>query len=88
MKCTLIEPPWTIAGLSESESLAEAPCYLPIELAYVAAVLREDGVEVKVIDAKSLRLRHEEVYEIVARENPDIVGVTVFYTTNKKRVRD
>lgn len=78
MKCILIEPPWTIAGLSESESLAGAPCYPPIGLAYVAAVLRENGVEVKIIDAKSLRLRHEEVYEIVERENPDIVGVTVF----------
>ena len=78
MKCILIEPPWTIAGLSETESLAGAPCYPPIGLAYVAAVLREDEVEVKIIDAKSLRLRHEEVYEIVARENPDIVGVTAF----------
>jgi len=78
MKCILIEPTWTIAGLSENESLAGAPCYPPIGLAYVAAVLRENGVEVKIIDAKSLRLRHEGVYEIVERENPDIVGVTVF----------
>ena len=78
MKCILIEPTWTIAGFSESESLAGAPCYPPIGLAYVAAVLRENGIEVKIIDAKSLRLRHEEVYEIVERANPDIVGVTVF----------
>jgi len=60
------------------EATEQLACSPPIGLAYVAAILQRNGTDVKIIDAKSLNLPHKEASEIVERENPDIVGVTVF----------
>ncbi|MFQ6076434.1 MAG: B12-binding domain-containing radical SAM protein [Candidatus Bathyarchaeia archaeon] len=51
--------------------------YPPLGLAYVAAVLRENGADVKIIDANSLDLSPEEVTKMVERDNPDFVGIRV-----------
>ena len=82
LRCILIDPPSMAVNISTKTGVKEATeqlaCSPPIGLAYVAAVLQRNGTDVKIIDAKSLNLSHKEVCEMVERENPDIVGVTVF----------
>ena len=50
--------------------------YLPIGLAYLAAVLEEDGHEVNVIDCHAFGLDHERLKAKLASFEPDIVGIT------------
>ena len=82
MKCILVDPPMMAVNISKQgdakELWEQTVAYPPIGLAYLASVLRENGVNVKIIDAKSLNMSHKEVAESVQEEMPDIVGVTVF----------
>ncbi|VVB86554.1 Ribosomal protein S12 methylthiotransferase RimO [uncultured archaeon] len=50
----------------------------PIGLAYVASVLRDNGMDVKIIDGNALKLSIEDVVELVANDAPDFVGITVY----------
>ena len=82
LKCILIDPPSMAVNISRMSGVKEATeqlaCAPPIGLAYIAAVLRENGIEVKIIDAKSLNISHKEAAQMVEKESPDLVGVTVF----------
>lgn len=82
LKCILIDPPSMEVNISEEEGIKEFKeehaCSPPIGLAYIAAILRQKGVEVRIIDAKSLNMSHKEVAEIVEKETPELVGVTTF----------
>ncbi len=49
-----------------------------IGLAYVAAYLREHGVEVSVLDCKALELDHEAVAAQIAHARPDVIGLGPF----------
>jgi len=73
----LIDPPNQVISLSQKEALETSPCYPPIGLAYLASVLRENSVEVRIIDAKS-RMTLEELSKEVEKEEPDVAGVNVF----------
>ena len=48
----------------------------PLGIAYIAAVLLEEGYEVKVLDAMALNLTALEVQDTIVREAADVVGVT------------
>jgi anaerobic magnesium-protoporphyrin IX monomethyl ester cyclase len=50
--------------------------YLPIGLAYLAAVLEENGYEVTVIDCPALEIDLKQLKTKLASINPDVVGVT------------
>lgn len=50
--------------------------YLPIGLAYLAAVLEENGKEVTVIDCPALEMSHENLKKELASIEPDIIGIT------------
>lgn len=82
LRCILIDPPSMEVNISEEEGLKQAKeehaCAPPLGLAYMAAVLQKNGIDVKIIDAKSLNMSHKEVSEVVENERPDLVGVTVF----------
>ena len=82
MKCILIDPPRRIVNIAEGRGVKEASeqvaTYPPIGLAYIAAVLRENGIDVGIVDAKSLNLSHKGVAEDIAKEAPDFVGITAF----------
>ena len=84
MKCILIDPPHRVVNLSKKrgfkEAVEQSAIYPPIGLAYIAAVLLENGIDVEIIDAKSLNLSIREVVETVRNGNPDFVGVTIFTT--------
>lgn len=49
----------------------------PLGLAYLAAVSKMKGIEVKIIDADAEKLSLEEIVERVCDSKPDILGVTV-----------
>jgi anaerobic magnesium-protoporphyrin IX monomethyl ester cyclase len=44
---------------------------------YIAAVLEQDGVDVRVIPADVLNLSYEQIDRLIEGEKPDIVGITV-----------
>ena len=85
VKCILIDPPIEIANVSKRKGVKELKeetiRYPPIGLAYIAAVLRERGIPVGIIDAKSPRISPEEIAKTVEKEEPELVGVT-FFTSN------
>ena len=87
MKCILIDPPRRAVNINQDEVIRKATekasKFPPIGLAYLAGYLQANGIEVQIIDAKSLNLPYSDICEIVAEEEPDIVGVTVF-TSNLK----
>lgn len=48
----------------------------PLGLAMIAAVLMENGYDVKILDLPALGLSEEIIPEIVSKEKPDVVGIT------------
>jgi anaerobic magnesium-protoporphyrin IX monomethyl ester cyclase len=50
--------------------------YLPIGLAYLAAVLEKNGYEVTVIDCPALEIDLKQLKTKLASINPDVVGIT------------
>ena len=87
MKCILIDPPRRAVNIIQDEVIQKATenssKFPPVGLTYLAGCLQSDGIEVQIIDAKSLNLPYSDINEIVVKEKPDIVGVTVF-TSNLK----
>lgn len=55
--------------------------YPPLNLAYVAAVIRQKGCEVKILDAEALDLRPEGVLAEAQKEKWDLVGLDSSTTT-------
>lgn len=84
LRCILIDPPVLPVNVSAGQGIEDAhrqdSSYPPVGLAYLAAVLKQKGVPVNIIDAKSLALSHDEVINMVMAEEPEVVGVTVFTT--------
>jgi len=79
VKCILIDPPDEIAinheGMGRSTQMHEV--YPPLGLLYVAAVLKQNGIDVSLIEARAKGFSHYEVVEEVRKEKPDFVGITV-----------
>ena len=48
----------------------------PLGIAYIAAVLEEDGFNVKILDAQALGLNAEKTGEEIGKNKPDVVGIT------------
>lgn len=48
----------------------------PLGLVYIAAVLREAGHDVNLIDPENQDMTYEVMASLVQKENPDIVGIT------------
>lgn len=55
--------------------------YPPLGILYIAAVLKNRGFEVHVIDAQATGDDHEEVAEKVLQMKPDLVGITAMTFT-------
>jgi len=74
MKITLIFPP------SLYQTKQTMP---PLGIAYIAAVLRENGFpEVRLVDAVVNRYGNEEIVSLLKKETPDLVGLS-FGTQNR-----
>jgi anaerobic magnesium-protoporphyrin IX monomethyl ester cyclase len=74
----LIDPPNRVASLLRSDAREKTTHSPPIGLAYIAAVLRENGAKVRIIDAKSLGMTHKKLSKEIEKEKPDIAGINVF----------
>jgi len=79
VKCILIDPP-RLVNPSWSDGIKKILRFHdinpPMGLAYIAGVLREAGAKVKILDARSLSMPHNEVLRIVEKNRPDYVGIT------------
>lgn len=72
MKVVLITPPMLSAEASQVLGIKAAP----MGLAYLAAVLEEEGYQPSIIDANALELNFFELREELKKESPDVVCVT------------
>lgn len=73
LKILLIHPP---AGISTNE--ISLPLYTapPLGLAYIAAVLEKNGIDVSILDGYQLKCTKEMLSRFVNKERPDIIGIT------------
>lgn len=69
VKISLVNPP-TMKGAFRHQ------LYLPIGLAYLAAVLEKNGHEVTVIDCPALEMDHEKLRAKLVSLEPNVVGIT------------
>lgn len=69
VRVALINPPLSRRGYRHQP-------YLPIGLAYLAAVLEKNEHEVEVIDCPALRIDHEKLKTKIASIKPEMVGIT------------
>lgn len=79
MRISLIYPPFQtikyetgIRAISDNYGV-----YPPLNLAYVAAVVEQEGHKLQFIDANALQLTKEEVLTQVKQFKPDLIGFTV-----------
>jgi len=73
-KIALVNPP-ILQGVYHHQ------LYLPIGLAYLAAVLEKDKHEITVIDCPASNIDHEKLKTTLASFDPDIVGITAMTPT-------
>ena len=59
----------------------------PIGLGYIATHLKENGVNVELIDAVDQRIPLQELVDIITEIKPDCIGINIF-TTNYELVKD
>jgi radical SAM superfamily enzyme YgiQ (UPF0313 family) len=57
--------------------LGQEGIFPPLGLAYIAAFLRQNNVDVRIIDSLALCLNQEEVCERAKEESPNFIGITV-----------
>ena len=70
MSIVLIRPGFTPTGFDQQ-------CQEPINLGYLAAVLRRDGFDVRILDAEFCDLDADTILDEVASENPEMVGLSI-----------
>ncbi len=71
----LIQPNYRTV-YSYAGSKTATPIYPPLGLAYIAAVVREKGFDVKILEANAHDLNHEQMRQIIVDYNPDFVAMT------------
>ncbi len=69
VKVALVNPP-IIEGAFRHQP------FLPMGLAYLAAALEQNEIEVKVIDCQARYLNHQQLRSEIGSYQPDIVGIT------------
>src|SRR3989344_2340261 len=74
MKVLLINPPLT-AKEQARDFEAAVNVLPPLGIAYIAAVLEQDGFEVSIIDSLVMRVSHSWIRELMEREKPEMVGI-------------
>ena len=75
VKMLLIQPNYR-SIYSYAGSKTATPIYPPLGLAYIAAVVREKGHEVKILEANAFDLTHEQIKEVIEKYNPDFIAIT------------
>lgn len=82
MRVLLINPPDNLeAFLGRGKNFI--PSFEPLGLLYISAVSKLHGHMVKVVDAVAEGLSCEEVKNIIAKMNPEVIGITSFVSNGK-----
>ncbi len=71
MKVLMINPPYSSSKYKFIGLVAP-----PLGIAYIAAMLERNGVEVKILDSPALEYGHEAVKKEIRAYSPDIVAIT------------
>ena len=71
------------AGLDEREGKKAVGAWPPLGVLYLAAVLKEKGVEVSVLDQAAKGLTIRETVSWIRAENPDVLGFSTFATSGR-----
>ncbi|MDD5454379.1 MAG: radical SAM protein [Candidatus Ratteibacteria bacterium] len=75
LRTVLLTPP--LSPEQRMGMLAEGGAIMPsLGLLYIAAFLRKEGLSVSILDAESLGLDTETTIHSIAKQNPDILGIT------------
>ena len=81
IKCVLIDPPDEFPNIFQKQETFKATemheVYPPLGLLYIAAVLKQNNIDVCLIEARTENLSYDKVIEEVKKEDPDFVGITV-----------
>jgi radical SAM superfamily enzyme YgiQ (UPF0313 family) len=86
MKVLFINPPYGM--LPTGDKIPSPPgCFPPLGLCYMAAVLEQNDIEVKILDADVLEYGMQEIIEYVEKERPDFVGLTSVTVTRNTALR-
>lgn len=80
MHVTLVNPPYPIGAHQHQP-------FIPLGLAYLAAVLEKNQYEVDVLDCQALKLSYEEIKSEISKRQPNIVGITSTTLTYKSALR-
>ena len=51
--------------------------YQPLGLAYLASVLKDNNIPVKILDANVLALKNKQIINIISSHKPDLVGISL-----------
>jgi len=70
-------------GIDEREGRKSIAAFPPLSLLYLAAVLKEIGVEVSVLDQPAIGLTVEETLRWVEKENPDVLGFSTLTSSGQ-----
>lgn len=74
-KLLLIQPNYRLV-YSYAGSSTATPIYPPLGLAYIAAVVKEAGFSVKIIEANANNLTHEQIKQEIINYQPDYVALS------------
>lgn len=76
MKVLMINPPYNSSKYKFIGLVAP-----PLGIAYIAAMLEMNGVNVKILDAPALEIDHETVKNEIQKFSPDIISITAVTPT-------
>ena len=79
MQVTLVNPPYPPGA-------HQHPPFMPLGIAYLAAVLEKNGYEVNIIDCQALHLTVNDAEKELRKHQPDIVGLTSTTLTYKSAI--
>jgi anaerobic magnesium-protoporphyrin IX monomethyl ester cyclase len=82
MKVLLINPPDTASKYKFIGLIAP-----PLGISYIAAVLEENEIDVKIIDGAALEMSWEELEKEILKYSPDIIAVTAVTPTINQALR-
>lgn len=79
MKVTLVNPPQTASKYKFMGVIAP-----PLGIGYIAAVLRDNGIDVNILDASAEDMDFKEFSEEIKNRSPDIISISALTPTINK----
>jgi len=75
MRILLVQPNYRkIYAYAQKKEIT--PIFPPLGLAYIAAVLKKNGIEVKILEANAHNLDNTQIESCIKEYSPDFVGIT------------